>query len=200
VHPPDHPPWQPDGKKCAQQQATQDVEEQILMQGDEGAVGLQMPRPTMPDYVLDPEGGLVQRMYGIIAESLRYLQSTTFVLGIVDQSLDIAHQVISGEFGEHQRSGIALPHRFNSVPVLIPVQGYAQHRNTPVNTLLGSKNTAVRDEELDIRMGQNVVLGQPFLDHHIRGQITNGIVLELPNHLLLELAECLENQRRFLLW
>jgi len=97
VHPPDHPPWQPDGKKCAQQQATQDVEEQILMQGDEGAVGLQMPRPTMPDYVLDPEGGLVQRMYGIIAESLRYLQSTALVLGIVDQSLDIPHQATHTE-------------------------------------------------------------------------------------------------------
>jgi len=194
VDPPDHPPGQPDGEEGAQQQAAQDVEQQILIQGHEGALRLQMPCPTMSDGVLYPEGGLIQRMYGIIAETLRDLQSTTFVLRIVDQSVDIPHQIVGGEFGEHQRTGITLPHRFDRVSVLISIERYTQHRDTPVDALLGSKNTTMRDEELDIRMGQNVVLGHPLLDHHIRGQITYGIILKLPNHLLLELAKGLENQ------
>lgn len=198
MRPTDHLPGQPDGEEGAQQQAAQDVQEEVLVQGQEGALRLEMPRAAMPDYVLDPEGGLLQRMYGIIAEALRHLQGTPLVLRITDQDLDIPHQPVGGEFGEDQGPGIALAHRFNGVPVLVPVQRDAQHRHAPVDALLGAEDAAVRDEELHIRMRQDIVLGHPLPDQHVRGQIADRIVLELPDHLLLQLAKGLEDQGRLL--
>lgn len=77
-------------------------------------------------------------------------------------------------------------HQGGGVDKLIPVHGRGDHWDATVGRLRGAHESAVRHEHLDIRVTEDVPLGQPLHDVHIGRLIGQRVVLPLPDHLLLQ--------------
>ena len=113
--------------------------------------------------------------------------------------VDGSHEILSVEVGPVQHDGVPSALRPHHVGLLVFTEWYPHDGSGVVEGLLETEQTAASDEDLEVRVGQEVLLGDHGLEDHVTGQVRHHLPVPLPDDRVVQLGEGLQEHLHFLL-
>lgn len=86
-----------------------------------------------------------------------------------------------------------------TITVLISHKWNHNHRDMPVDGFFNRVRSPLSYKQLYIRMGQNILLRQPFHDFHIRWFMPQLVRLPFPQHIVIQASEGVDEDLQLLI-
>ena len=164
----------------------------VLVPGKTEGARLEELRSLVPHHVLyGPDCSGLGRLLLVPEQGVGPLHAGRY-LGVGGSLVDGRHEVLGVEAGPVQHDGVPPDLGPHHVRLLVIAERYPHDGSGVVESLLETQQTAVSHEDLEVRVGQEVLLGDPGLEDHVTGQVRHLLPVPLPDDRVAQLGEGLE--------